>query len=469
MDPREIQPEDLKKIWHSKAEINRRRYICEVLQIFDHDWKDLLDDRLRQLFLEQNYEKIRMQANTSINLLEWAARELGGIYAQPAHRTIDERDEGLEPYLSDGELDAALDEAARCCFATRQVFLRPLVVGEGDQARIVLDLVMPDQVAVIPNDKDPLKLDAIAVRLSETRWAIWTDTRHWIVGPNWEPLPLEDGDGNRSNPEGVNPYGVIPYVACHARYPSRGFWSHRKITGMLEATYQTGVGLSDHGYLRHNSSFKQLYIRSDKADEKTAKMSADPTTVIHVRGATAQVGVVDLQANLREHLETLMQGAQATLALYGIRPEAVRGQIDASSGYALKLKTHKQEAAWAAYRLAWTRNEQALYAVAQVVWNVDTGGVLPAGKLGIEYAQLGPGQDPKEQAELALMLVELGMSKANMWREVFGKDDDWIEANQKEREEERLGEEPVLSPFMQGQPPHAMQEEEQEAVDGPSA
>lgn len=453
--------ERLRKVWDSEKDTERRNFICDLLQIYDHDWRELLDQRLEELFLPQNWKKIRLQIDTSINLLAWASDELGGIYNEPAARTIEGNEDGLEPYVNEGELDAALDEAARLCFALRQIVLRPLVVERDKETVVVLDVVPPDRCCILPDKDDPLKLNAIAVRLSDARWSVWTDEQHWVVGHDWKPI---EGDGGEA---GRNPYKTIPYVLCHARYPSRGHWSHQRSKGLLEATYQVGVGKTDHQHLRHTSSFKQMYIRQDKVDEEIPKQIADPTSVVQLRGQTAEAGVIDMQADLPSHLESLMQGAQATLALYGIRPEAVKGTVDASSGYALSLKMHKQQQVWGAYRRAWTRNERELYRVARVVWAVDAKGKppLPEGKLEIEYAELGPGQDPIEQANRAEVLLRVGWSKANVFREVFGKDDDWIEANEAEKMEERanMGDELVPPPF--GQDPKQQLPPKQDSAD----
>jgi hypothetical protein len=50
---------------------------------------------------------------------------------------------------------------------------------------------------------------------------------------------------------------------------------------------------------------------------------------------------------------------------------------------------------------------------------------------------MAPPQNPIEKAELALKLKELGWAEENIYREVFDKDDEWIEQNMELRINER--------------------------------
>jgi hypothetical protein len=422
----------LRKTWHSKQEQARREFVAKLLRIYDHNWRSDLDEQMRSLFSKETYDALRMRLDTSINIAAWYASEIGCIYSKPATRTIDGSPDGLEPYLNDGELDAALDEAARICVLTREIFVRPQVVEreiDGKTKRVfILDIITPDRVAVMRDNKDPLSITAIVVKLSDTRYSWWTDTDHFVTSNDFNNIVENYG----------NPFGVIPYVPCFASYPSRGMFHHDQSRGLVDATLHAGVHKTDHNHLRHHQSFKQIWYRSDKADATIPSLVTDPGSAMHVRGQNAQIGVLDMQANLRENLETMLQASQSTLALYGINPQAVRGQMDAQSGYALQIKNHKQQRVQESYSRAWQRNEQSIYRVAQAVWAADgEGSMLPQGKLEIAFADMAPPQNPIEKAELALKLKELGWAEENIYREVFDKDDEWIEQNMELRINER--------------------------------
>ena len=441
MSEKDIQK--LKQLWGSQSEVDRRAFVKEILRIFDNDWLKDLDLRLKELFLEQNYQKIRQRADISINLLKWLANELGSIYSKPATRTIDGQPID-DAYLMKGALDDALDQAARLNFVTREILLRPLVVTDVDKNNenqkthyMVVDVVTPDKVFVIPHPEDLTRMSAIVLQLPKGGYVIWTDDNYYKLSRTWEVIQ------DPENPDFENPYGMIPYVACHAVYPTRHFWHHKETTGLREATYSVGIGKTDHNHLRHHQSHKQIVITADDVDKDFRRILGDSSTAMHIRGDGASAQVLDMQVNLREHFETLMGAAQAVLALYGINPQAVRGTLEAQSGYALELKMHKQEQVWDSYRRSWSRCEKMLYDVAQVVWEVDGPGGLPEGEIDIDYPEIGPGRDPKEVADLVSQYLADGLiSKKEAMRRI-GMTDEQIELMEQEILEESASRAPL--------------------------
>jgi hypothetical protein len=116
----------------------------------------------------------------------------------------------------------------------------------------------------------------------------------------------------------------------------------------------------------------------------------------------------------------------------------VRGTLDAPSGYALELKMHKTEQVRDVLRVLFTNREAALYSLTQRIWEIDAQAEpLPAGDLEVEHAEIGPGRDPKEQADLAVALQNAGWSQENTYKEVWNKDEEWIERNRAQREDEK--------------------------------
>ena len=419
--------------WHTEIDRARRRYVRSLICVYDQDWRSLLDDHMRKLFSPETYADLLLKLDTSVNMIAWMASEIGSIYSEPATRTVDgEEREELEPYLNHGELDAALNEAAPLCFVTRELLIRPMVVERDGKKVFVLDLLTPDRCAAKANAKDPTKLDVLVVQISKTRWIVWSDEYCIRVDNQFKPVKGE-------NDNIINDYGTIPYAPIFARYPSRGFWHEHHNKGLYDATMKIAAQMTNYGHLRHHQSFLQVWYRSDKDVKNITSIILDPAKALHLRGSQAQAGTIDLQANLRENLETIMQDATQTLALYGINPEAVRGKVEAQSGYALQIKNHKQQRTQNAYSRAWIRGEHRLYSVAQKVWAVDAPEApqLPDGTLDIQMASTAPPQNPIEQADLAIKLKEAGWSEGNIYAEVWKKDADWIAKNEELRMEER--------------------------------
>jgi hypothetical protein len=403
---KQITAERMKKIAESREEKLRVEQVKELLRIYRHEWFRDLDRRLESLFMPQNWEKLRLKADTSLNLLRWTTDQIGAIYSEPARREIEGgSSETLEYYEQGGKLDFQLDAAARLCFLCRALFLRPLVHNE---KRWTLDIVTPDQVTVIPSEKEPGAISAIVVHLpapfgeerdkDEKAHVLWTTEEYQELDSSWSPL---------SDPK-PNPYKRIPYMPVHAAFPSIGFWQQQDSFGLREATYRAGIAMTDHAHLRHVQSFKQLVISGTPADQNWSSLIADPSAAIHLKGQ-GTASVVDMQADLNGHLEGILTQAASVLNLYGIRPEAVRGTMDASSGYALSLKNRSLHRAWGQLRRVWTFAEEELFSLLGTVARVDLGKDMCEGKLYIEHADLNAEADPSTQANTLATLVNAGI------------------------------------------------------------
>ena len=79
----EITFENLRSMWDSTNERQRRARVSSLLQMYRGDWSLQLDEEIKKVFMPQNYEKLRLRADTSFNILKWAVDTLGAIYAKP--------------------------------------------------------------------------------------------------------------------------------------------------------------------------------------------------------------------------------------------------------------------------------------------------------------------------------------------------------------------------------------------------
>ena len=428
---------DLYNAWHNSGEIVRRGDVRDLIAVYRHQWQHLLRERINERFLEQNAEKLRIHEDTSINLLRWVVDEIAAIYSQPASRTIGGVSAGLEPYTNNGLIDHYLDNACKYTHLCRELAIRPLV----DDGKIVLDLVTPDRFTVVPHPTNPIKFQAIIIQLEPNKFSVWTSDSHFIADNQMNPVASED------NPDHVNPYGVIPYVVSHARFPAMSFFNTFDSKGLFDATVDAGVQKSDHNHLRHLQSFRQLVISGVK-DEQVGRLAADPSSAILLKNPGASASVLDMQSNLEQHLETMFQAQRPTLIMNGIWADAVRGRMDGGSGYALSLKMHKQQVMWQRLRTLWKFYERQILDVCRVVLMADAGIALPVGDLEIAYPEIGPNSDPKERGALAESYKRVGMSRANIWREVFGKTEEWIAQNEVELFEETKRDSPLDIPTL---------------------
>lgn len=432
------------------ADSARRWRVAELRSVYSHRWDHILEAELERRFEDRRtYDRLKLVADTSLNMIRWAVDRIASIYSRPVTREVEgyspeTADTLLAPYLSDGELDLTLDQACRLTFLCRNLFARPLVVERAGELKILLDLITPDRVIVDPSPDDPLAIRGICYMLpgEDRRYVVWTRDYHATLDHTF-----------RTVESGQNPYGMIPVVPLFDSYPAVGFFHEGDSSGLYRATVEAGVAMTHLRHLMKMQSFKQLAIKG-QVDRKTMRFVADPCAVIEV--PHGDVEILDWQADIRMQIDVILQAAEIVLNLYGIRPEAVRGSVDAASGYALELKMHDLQDARERLRIMWAPQEQALYRTARVVWEVERlrperikypTRPLPLAKLIITYPEIGPGRDPGEVADLASKLKSVGYSEANVLRELYQKDEAWIEANRKEREEEAMRANPLIPSF----------------------
>lgn len=389
--------QDLRRFWSCAEETKRRERAQELYDIFRKDWRHLLKKRLCELYTPQTWEKLRLQIDTSINILRWAADEIAAIYSQSPTRTLEgleeQSDKILQPYVYDGQLDLALDQACRLTWALREAAIRPLVVME-PEPHVVLDVIPPSKLTVFPNPLDPVDIIAIIIQMSDQRWHYWDREVYLEMDPSFNVVDMRE-----------NPYKLIPYIVAHAAYPVRGFWHEDEAQELLEATYNVGIAQTEWNHLRRLQSFKQVWVSADNQDDHLPALLMDPAAAIALRGA-AQIGTLDLQADLSTQLDTILKKAEAALVPYGLRPEQIRGTLDAASGYALSIKLLGQERAWGRQRRVWTVWESKLWEVARSVLEVQAGICLPKNKLLIDWAEIGPAASPNEEADYHNKLIQ---------------------------------------------------------------
>lgn len=458
-------PEEYKKLWNSRDDMGRRKMIEDLLAVYDHDWKGLLDSKIETLFSRKTADKLKQRSDTTLNPLRRAVDELAQIYSKDPERNVNGSIEGLDPYEAMGTLDMTLDQAARLCFLCREILIRPLIIEDyfSGEPRFVFDIITPDKYAVFPHH-DPLRVDGLVIELPRkkgvAKFVIWEDDYHALLDAQWNELTEDQLPHEYIGTQGINPYGIIPYLPCHAMYPARGFWHEKESNAIYDLTLTIGTAKTDYLHIRNLQSFKQLAItgKTDKGVDM-ATVALDPSRTIEVKGPTTDVKVLDMQADLRTHLDTLLDMMEASLNQVGLRPDATRGTMDAQSGYALSIKTHRQEQVWEQQRSIWAFWENRLYQMSRIIGSYD-GIALPDGDLQIDYADIGPDENPQEQALLyasyeehdwvskAWVQRKLGFSEdeiSQIEEEISKEKQQAIERQQKIMEEkEPAGTDPVI-------------------------
>jgi hypothetical protein len=272
-----------------------------------------------------------------------------------------------------------------------------------------------------------MEIDLIIIwNPAEERFHVWTHKKQCSFDSDF-------GDQSKTID---NKYGVIPYVVIHRAYPVLDLLPVNHNRNLYETNLATGVALTDFGWLKHHNSFKQVAFTNvnAKLSDEVANQVLDPSRPVTSPGG---MQVLDMQANLKEHLGVTLEAAGYALNTMGIRPAAVRGHESYTSGYAMMLADKDRLERQDALRMIFTPNEKRLYRTARIVGEKD-GISLPKGELSLEWPDVGPGQDPKEQRESWKFSLEHKLKSPQEVMREMGKDDESIESTMQEWQEWNL-------------------------------
>lgn len=430
MEPRVYTIGQLMKLWKSREEVQRRQFLLELEDIYHNRWKGRLRHKIAQSFSKGIASKLEPMIDTSLNLGRWTSDELGKIYSKPPIRYLTRNGEKVDDSLADYEgplTNVAFNTAAKKCQLYREMGLRP----RAENGRLRWELIPPSRILAIPSPIDPLKLDVVVVQKDgpdkKPNYVIYTTEFTARLDEHWKPFLLEE-----------NTYGVIPYYVVHADYPTT-MWNSWESQSLRDATYSTGIALTDFRHTHRLQSYKQIVIKGT-SEEKLGVVATDPSRVLFLPNTGQDATTLDLQTDTGRSLGAALDAAGAAINLKGMNPAAMKGSLDASSGYALKLKMHSQEEVWREYRVLWSLWEEHLYEIARAVALVDSSGKLqlPEGQMVVEFADIGPGQSPGEQASIWTQAIQGGWESAQSIMRQQGKTEDEISTIFNERLEEAM-------------------------------
>lgn len=388
-----------------------RRGDCKAFRkMYDNDWEVELKRAIKKRFREENYNRLMLVLDTSINVLRWVVNRVGGIYKKPATRTL--RSNGVEilnerfnAYQLEAKLNATMLQANRMSVLYQDILVGPCVATHDDGTkRLRYRFLTPDCCEVLVQHDDPTAIKAIFYPFTGSlpngqpalRYAYWDRHHYRVFDGMFKELPVVGPDG-KENEDKVNPYGRVPFVVFRPEHAVDRFWHWQKTKGLYNTTINGGVGFTDILHAIKNQSFKQLALAGDDLDQIDPLSLLDPSQVLDL-GSGGEASVLDLQANIPQLFETIMSLLAFAVHTYGIMPKAFRGQLDAQSGYALEIQERDLKEVHAEQREAFRPAEQLLYDVTVAVNNAHFEDELPKGDLHVDYEEAGPGQDPQTVA-----------------------------------------------------------------------
>lgn len=375
------------------------------------DRKKKIDDRLRYYWDDSQSEAYRIIAQRfsrpeqfrvfSVNLVRAIVDKRAGTYRLPPRRTFTGMDQtaGDDLYRA-MNADAVLKKASRYLEVCKTVCLQ--VGWNNATGTPTLNVLTPnvlDVVASNPEHPERTVVTYPADRHEDRRYADWTPNGFKLL--DWRGAPLSIV----GNPNGANPYGVLPFVPWFDRLPDDSFW----LPGgddLFSAQDAVNVALSNLWRAVEHQAHGQAWASGISANE-ALQFGPDRAIALPQGG---QFGFASPNAPIASILSAIEFVLRQMAATYGVGSDIFDLSKVAESGSAkhagrLDLKEVRQD------QIAQARvMEGQLFNVLRAVANVHAPGTIPDGAtIGVDFAEQQDQLSEAEALENARAKQELGI------------------------------------------------------------
>lgn len=402
---------DLIEKWQDPEDCARRTEAKKLLDFQIGNWRQQLKDHVRARFAEETFHKLKLNIDDSWNISEFACSKIGAIYSGPVKRSVNGVDlmDSVEGkiYLNGGMLDLALGTACPLTLGVGNVFLRPMGVVDpvSNTMSMVVDIITPEQCVITESDYDPNDISEILYCVGKgenAHFVYWSLDWHATLDSDFNVVP------NPKNPNNINPYGLMPFVALRETYRIKHFFQARTGKALRQITLTSGEALTNFAYRLKTGCFKQPVVIGEPGKDFPIDHILDSVTPL-VIGQGGSYGVLDVQNNFQGLFDTLVKRASTSLVQHGFTDEALKGVINSQSGIALRVKQVDLNRAHKKQQRLYTFFEGELYEKASVVLRVDLGIQVPQGQLEIEFPDIGPQASPVDLMNVYGPQVDRGM------------------------------------------------------------
>lgn len=201
----------------AKSDIIRQSLHQDMAAFYFNDYEEICEvlkkDTLNNPYSTETLKTLQFRHVDQIEKI--LKRRAAGIYSQAPIRKLmtgeETEDKNLIPLLDEINYSRKVKECFLAALFFNVAFIQPVYDTETGAMR--LDVITPNDVAVKSKDSDYLQIEAIKIRKcygKEIRYSVWTDSEHYYIEG-------ENEYSYENNPDGVNPFGVIPVSTLRIR------------------------------------------------------------------------------------------------------------------------------------------------------------------------------------------------------------------------------------------------------------
>lgn len=190
-----------------EREENKKRYL-----MYHGGTRQIIQEAILKEFKKEETVTELMSRLVPLNIMQKVISKLAGVYKEAPLRTVSSKDEAeieMLQTLEDGlELNMRMKEANRYFKMNKKVLLELYLDDEGIPSLRVIPAHCYECFSLKTKKKS---VPNVVVKIDETseRLIFWSDESHWIT--NFKGEVMQDIMNNMDNPDGENPYGVLPF------------------------------------------------------------------------------------------------------------------------------------------------------------------------------------------------------------------------------------------------------------------
>lgn len=211
-------PESILKEVKSDDNLSRLRIDYDKYLVFNGKLKELIRKAIQAEFILPETVAQLVNRVVPINITGKIIDKLATVYKEVPVREPGDKNEADQELVDFYTKEMSFNRKMKFCNQMFKLYKHSLLEPYVDSYGVPRMRVLPSHTYTVLSDDmiDPscptcvVKLLHDDKEVKEQRFAIWTSERHWIV----------DGDGiiqtadmlAMNNPDGINPYGVLPFV-----------------------------------------------------------------------------------------------------------------------------------------------------------------------------------------------------------------------------------------------------------------
>lgn len=340
-----------------------------------------------------------------LNIVRKIVSKKAAVYARNPIRTVTGWDQGaFEALYQDAAVNSVLKRANRLTELTKTTVVQVRWDGDG----VALNTITPNILdAVYADPRKPEKLVVTHIGLDatgqhakpeHTEYSVWSADRYERLDWRGQPIPVD------GNPDGVNPYRIIPMVPIWSELPDDVFF----IEGgddLIEAQRAVNVGLVNLWKAVELQSHGQAWAAGISAAD-ALRTGPDRAITLPVDGtfgfAAPNTPIAEVLSALEFVIKQTAVANSLAANVFEIDPRAESGaaktveNIDLLEYRADQIEVYRQY-------------ESKLFEVIKRVVNTHAPGSIPeAATIRVDFAEIHQTLDEQKSTEAARTRIDLG-------------------------------------------------------------